>query len=143
MANLEYDDFDDVGGSEEGDVFNEDELDDKEYNELYHYLPQLKTKISSYNDNIPEIDLKEALYYNYFELDKAIEELKSQFPKKKPKSSRKYIFFFFFSPLKKSFLHVPVLGSNSLSDSFKQYSNNIVDTKFDLSIEKIIEAWVR
>lgn len=101
MANLEYDDFDDVGGSEEGDVFNEDELDDKEYNELYHYLPQLKTKISSYNDNIPEIDLKEALYYNYFELDKAIEELKSQFPKKKPKSSRKYIFFFFFLSSKK------------------------------------------
>lgn len=96
MANLEYDDFEDVSGSEEGDIFNEDELDDKEYDELYKYLPQVKTSMSSYNDNIPETDLKEALYYNYFELDKTIEELKSRFPKKRTKSSRKYFFFFFF-----------------------------------------------
>lgn len=105
MANLEYDDFEDVSGSEEGDIFNEDELDDKEYDELYKYLPQVKTSMSSYNDNIPETDLKEALYYNYFELDKTIEELKSRFPKKRTKSSRKYFFFFsFFSKKVHSFM---------------------------------------
>lgn len=101
MANLEYDDFDDVSGSEEGEVFNEDELDDRDYDLLYKRLPQLKTAMSSYNDNIPDIDLKEALYYNYFEIEEGIKELKSRYPKKKAKSNRKYNFFFFFFFLKK------------------------------------------
>ena len=74
------DDFDNYSGEEE---FNEDSLSNEEYDALYAALPQVKAELASYNPQIEEIDIKEALYYNYFEIAAAIEELKSKFPKKK------------------------------------------------------------
>lgn len=76
---MDYDDDDLYDyGSGDAEAFNEDALDDNEYDQLYDVLPKLKAKLASYNDEIPELDLKEALYYNYYELDAAIEEIKSK-----------------------------------------------------------------
>ncbi|KAF7999760.1 hypothetical protein HF325_005609 [Metschnikowia pulcherrima] len=77
------DDFDNYSGEEE---FNEDSLSNEEYDTLYAALPQVKAELASYNPQIEDIDIKEALYYNYFEIAAAIEELKSKFPKKKDDS---------------------------------------------------------
>ncbi|KAM9923334.1 hypothetical protein OXX59_005250 [Metschnikowia pulcherrima] len=76
-------DFDNYSGEEE---FNEDSLSNEEYDTLYAALPQVKAELASYNPQIEDIDIKEALYYNYFEIAAAIEELKSKFPKKKDDS---------------------------------------------------------
>mmetsp|Transcript_6032 Transcript_6032/g.7363 ORF Transcript_6032/g.7363 Transcript_6032/m.7363 type:complete len:102 (-) Transcript_6032:4429-4734(-) len=92
MADFDEDDladYDNYSGEEE---FNEDNLDDQEYDKLYASLPKLKEGIKDYNDEILEIDLKEALYFNYYEIEEAIKELKSRYPKKKTKSM--YIFNF-------------------------------------------------
>lgn len=93
MAGFDEDDladYDNYSGEEE---FNEDNLDDQEYDKLYACLPQLKEDMKDYNDEILEIDLKEALYFNYYEIEEAIKELKSKYPKKKTNSM--YIFQFF------------------------------------------------
>lgn len=93
MAGFDEDDladYDNYSGEEE---FNEDNLDDQEYDKLYACLPQLKEDTKDYNDEILEIDLKEALYFNYYEIEEAIKELKSKYPKKKTNSM--YIFQFF------------------------------------------------
>ncbi|KAK6203557.1 putative elongation factor 1 alpha-like protein [Scheffersomyces amazonensis] len=81
---MDYDDEDYYSHGEdvEGE-FNEDSLPNDEYDKLYELLPKLKAKLKDYNDEIPQQDLKEALYYNYYELGPSIEELKSKFKKKK------------------------------------------------------------
>lgn len=77
-------DIDDDYGSYSGEEeFNEDSLTNEEYDALYETLPQAKEALASYNNDIDELAIKEALYYNYFELEPALEELKSKFPKKK------------------------------------------------------------
>lgn len=86
MANFDEDDLADYDNLSGGDEFIEDDLDDEEYDKLYAALPKLKESIASYNDEIPEIDLKEALYFNYYETEESIKELKSKHPKKKLKS---------------------------------------------------------
>ncbi|KAI5970134.1 hypothetical protein CANMA_000745 [Candida margitis] len=68
---------------EELEQFDEDKLTNEEYDLLHDLLPQLKTKLKSYNDEIPDLALKEALYFNYFELEPSIEELKSNFKTQK------------------------------------------------------------
>lgn len=71
---------DDYDISSEGEnEFNEATLSNEEYDELYRLLPILKQKLSEYNNEIPEKELKESLYYNYYELDPTIDELKSKF----------------------------------------------------------------
>lgn len=63
--------------------FNEDHLDDGEYDELYDKLPLLQSAFDGYNNPaITERILKEALWYNYFNVEDAIAEVKSNF---KPK----------------------------------------------------------
>lgn len=74
------DDYDNYSGDEE---FNEDSLTNEEYDTLYDALPKVKEALASYNSDIDDLAIKEALYYNYFELEPALEELKSKFPKKK------------------------------------------------------------
>lgn len=83
MAPFNDDDLADYDNSAGEEEFNEDSLNDEEYDKLYETLPKLKELIASYNNSIDEMALKEALYYNYYELSDAIEELKSKFPKKK------------------------------------------------------------
>lgn len=73
-------DYDNYSGDEE---FNEDNLDDEEYDNLYSSLAKVKERMKEYNDEIAEIDLKEALYFNYYEIEEAVKELKSKFPKKR------------------------------------------------------------
>lgn len=77
---LQDEDFEDYS-DEEG--FVEDSLNDEEYDKLYATLPSLKEQISSYNSTIDDLKLKEALYYNYYEIEPALEELKAKFPRKK------------------------------------------------------------
>lgn len=67
--------------SDEG--FHEDSLTNEEYDILYELLPQVKKLLELYNPDIDEFSMKEALYYNYFELEPALEELQTKFPKKK------------------------------------------------------------
>lgn len=74
------DDYDNYSGDEE---FNEDLLTNEEYDALHVALPKAKHALSSYNSDIDELAIKEALYYNYFELEPALEELRNKFPKKK------------------------------------------------------------
>lgn len=74
------DDYNDYSGDEE---FNEDSLSNEEYDALYAALPKAKDALSSYNSDIDELSIKEALYYNYFELEPALAELREKFPKKK------------------------------------------------------------
>lgn len=88
MADLVDDDLVDYSEDEE---FNEDKLNDEDYDSLYDALPKLKGKVAQYNDQIGELDLKEALYYNYFNIDDAFNELKERYPKKK--QTGKYICF--------------------------------------------------
>ncbi|KAG4404812.1 hypothetical protein JTP64_005826 [Candida tropicalis] len=81
---MDYDDDDlDYNSQGEEEEFDENKLNNEEYDLLHDMLPELKKKLKDYNDDIPDYDLKEALYYNYFEIDPAIEELKSKFKKKK------------------------------------------------------------
>ncbi|KAK7678872.1 hypothetical protein QCA50_018175 [Cerrena zonata] len=87
MAPFNDDDLADYDNSAGEEEFNEDSLNDEEYDKLYETLPKLKELIASYNNSIDEMALKEALYYNYYELSDAIEELKSKFPKKKEDST--------------------------------------------------------
>lgn len=77
---MDIDGYDNYSGDEE---FNEDSLTNEEYDTLYEILPELKLKLELYNAEIDELSMKEALYYNYFELEPAVEELQSKFPKKK------------------------------------------------------------
>lgn len=80
MANYDDDDLNDYSDGEE---FIEDNLDDAEYDKLYKQLPILKQELSLYNNDIEEIDLKEALYYNYYDIADSVKELKGKYPKKK------------------------------------------------------------
>lgn len=70
------------------DEFNEETLSNEEYDQLHRVLPILKEKLADYNREIPDFDLKEALYYNYFEVEPSLEEIKSKFKK------RMYLFKF-------------------------------------------------
>lgn len=67
----------------ENEEFHEDQLTNDEYEQLHEVLPLLKLELAPYNDEIPEYDLKEALYYNYFEIEPTVDELKSKFKKSK------------------------------------------------------------
>lgn len=78
---MDYDDDDLDYSSHEEEEFDENKLNNDEYDLLHDTLPALKEKLKSYNDEIPEYDLKEALYYNYFEIEPTVEELKSKFKK--------------------------------------------------------------
>ncbi|CAH2355650.1 elongation factor 1 alpha-like protein [[Candida] railenensis] len=79
---------DDYDIASDGEEFNEDTLDDDEYEQLYAQLPLLKKELESYNDDIQEIDMKEALYFNYYKINEAVEELKDKYPKKKKVNSK-------------------------------------------------------
>ena len=78
---MDFDDDELDYSSHEEEDFDENKLNNEEYDLLHEMLPGLKEKLRSYNDEIPEYDLKEALYYNYFEIGPAIDELKSKFKK--------------------------------------------------------------
>lgn len=77
---MDLDDADYSSGEEE---FNEDALNNEDYDKLYELLPVVQKEIASYNDTVDELSIKEALYYNYFDVEPAIQELKDKFPKKK------------------------------------------------------------
>ncbi|QEL59320.1 hypothetical protein SBP28_001366 [Candidozyma auris] len=79
---------DDYLSEEEG--FNEDALSNEEYDHLYELLPVVKKDLASYNDSIDDLSIKEAIYYNYFELEPTVEDLKSRFPKKKVKAKTNF-----------------------------------------------------
>ena len=66
-----------------GEEFHEDNLDDEEYEKLYALLPKLKLDLATYNDEVPEEFLKEALYYNYYSIEEALNGIKEKIPKKK------------------------------------------------------------
>ncbi|CUM62531.1 uncharacterized protein PRCAT00000082001 [Priceomyces carsonii] len=114
------DDIDDFDTYSDDDNFDEDKLDNEEYSKLYDSLPKLKMAISSYNDEIPEIDLKEALYYNYYKLDETIEELKSKFPKK---SKYSYIFGFSFFLVSLSNM-INLVNSSLRKRNYKEFNKS-------------------
>lgn len=80
MSAFDQDDLEDYDSLEE---FNEDLLNDEDYDQLYASLPAVKEALNNYNNTIPEYDVKESLYSNYYNLDESVKDLKSRFPKKK------------------------------------------------------------
>lgn len=78
---FDSDDLEDYDGSGH-EEFHEDDLDDQEYDQLYEELPKLKKVLQDYNDEIPEYDLKEALYYVHYDVDAANKDLRTRFKKK-------------------------------------------------------------
>ena len=80
---MDYDEDELNYHSEEGEEeeFHEDNLTNEEYELLHQLLPKLKLQLKDYNDEIDDYNLKESLYYNYFELKPTIEELKSKYKK--------------------------------------------------------------
>ncbi|KAG7664055.1 uncharacterized protein J8A68_002433 [[Candida] subhashii] len=80
---MDYDEDELNYRSEEGEEeeFHEDNLTNEEYELLHQLLPKLKLQLKDYNDEIDDYNLKESLYYNYFELKPTIEELKSKYKK--------------------------------------------------------------
>lgn len=88
---MDVDDYDTYSGDEE---FDESTLTNEEYDTLHEVLPKAKEALESYNRNIDELSIKEALYYNYFELEPALEELRSKFPKLKGMSNHFFQTFF-------------------------------------------------
>lgn len=82
MAGYGHED-DDYDIASDGEEFNEDTLDDAEYDQLYAQLPILKKELANYNEDILEIDMKEALYYNYYKIEDSVNELKDKYPRKK------------------------------------------------------------
>ncbi|CAK7909620.1 elongation factor 1 alpha-like protein [[Candida] anglica] len=86
MPQFDDDDLEDYQNySAEEEAFNEEALDDAEYDKLYASLPILKQQVADYNDEMDELDMKEALYYNYYAVEEAVKELKEKYPKKKVK----------------------------------------------------------
>lgn len=84
MPQFDDDDLEDYQNySAEEEAFNEEALDDAEYDKLYALLPILKQQVADYNDEMDELDMKEALYYNYYAVEEAVKELKEKYPKKK------------------------------------------------------------
>ncbi|ODV88224.1 hypothetical protein CANARDRAFT_26378 [[Candida] arabinofermentans NRRL YB-2248] len=84
----DYDDDDIIdyeNDTQAGEQFNEDNLNDEDYNLLYDLLPELKEKTKLYQ--IPDDKLKELLWLNYFELDDTLEEIKRDFKPKKTTSN--------------------------------------------------------
>lgn len=117
-------DYSDYSGEEE---FHEDSLSNEEYDALYAALPKVKEALLSYNSDIPDLDIKEALYYHYFEVEPACEELRSKFPKKKGM----YLFLLFDpanSKLIEDFVPITPLGCHIISvstqDLFTHFSQH-------------------
>ncbi|EGW29922.1 uncharacterized protein SPAPADRAFT_144545, partial [Spathaspora passalidarum NRRL Y-27907] len=76
---MDYDEDDLDYPSEEDYEFHEDNLSNEDYEKLHKYLPQLKDIMSEYDAD--EYDLKESLYFNYFDVSASVQELKSKFKK--------------------------------------------------------------
>lgn len=75
---MDYD-SDDLDYSDNEQEFNEDSLSNEDYQQLYETLPVLKEKLKNYNSTIPEIDLKECLYANYFNIEDSLNEIKQNY----------------------------------------------------------------
>lgn len=82
MSHLYDDDLEDYANQSE-EEFNEDQLDDEEYEKLYEALPLLRATVHAYNEDIGDQPLKEALYYNYYSVEEALAEIKDKFARKK------------------------------------------------------------
>ena len=67
---MDYDDDYEDYSQDEG--FDEDKLTNEEYEQLHEVLPKLRKQLATYNDEIPEYDLKEALYANYWDVDASL-----------------------------------------------------------------------
>lgn len=60
---MDYDEDElDYNSQDELDQFDEDKLTNEEYELLHELLPQLKAKLKSFNDDIPELALKSSLF---------------------------------------------------------------------------------
>ncbi|ODV98184.1 hypothetical protein PACTADRAFT_20341, partial [Pachysolen tannophilus NRRL Y-2460] len=76
-----------------GEEFIEDELSNEDLDLLYDLLPKLKDQFANYNNSaINDQVLKETLWYNYYNLEDSIKEIKSKFkPVKKTEIEAKKI----------------------------------------------------
>ncbi|KAK6454320.1 uncharacterized protein RJT20DRAFT_136680 [Scheffersomyces xylosifermentans] len=77
---MDYDDELDYA-SHEDEEFNEESLPNDEYDKLHSSLAELKKELLNYNDEIPEFDLKEALYFNFYDVPAALAEIKDRYKK--------------------------------------------------------------
>lgn len=111
MVDYDEDDLLDYREGSAEEDFNEDLLDDEEYNKLYKSLDSLKEKIATYNDEINDEELKQALYFNFYDVDEAFAEIKEKFPKKKQKG--KSFFNFFWSYFNRQYILSSILGFHS------------------------------
>lgn len=81
MPDYSDDDMIDYQG-QENDQFDEDALNDEEYDDLYELLPKIQEFSKSFNNpELTELKLKELLWLNYFDLEKTKTEIQSNFKK--------------------------------------------------------------
>ncbi|GMF00635.1 unnamed protein product [[Candida] boidinii] len=91
MPDYSDDDMIDYQG-QENDQFDEDALNDEEYDDLYELLPKIQEFSKSFNNpELTELKLKELLWLNYFDLEKTKTEIQSNF--KKISEKRMYLLF--------------------------------------------------
>lgn len=94
MPDYSDDDMIDYQG-QENDQFDEDALNDEEYDDLYELLPKIQEFSKSFNNpELTELKLKELLWLNYFDLEKTKTEIQSGF--KRISEKRMYLLSFFF-----------------------------------------------
>ncbi|OWB69707.1 nucleotide binding protein [[Candida] boidinii] len=91
MPDYSDDDMIDYQG-QDNDQFDEDALNDEEYEDLYELLPKIQEFSKSFNNpELTELKLKELLWLNYFDLEKTKTEIQSNF--KKILEKRMYLLF--------------------------------------------------
>ncbi|OWB60875.1 organic cyclic compound binding protein [[Candida] boidinii] len=87
MPDYSDDDMIDYQG-QENDQFDEDALNDEEYDDLYELLPKIQEFSKSFNNpELTELKLKELLWLNYFDLEKTKTEIQSGFKRISEKPS--------------------------------------------------------
>lgn len=81
--NYSQDDMEDYANENDSDEqFNEDNLNDEDYNTLYELLPKVKEQTDGKYRNLDDQKIKELLWMNYFSIDDTIEEIKRSYKSK-------------------------------------------------------------
>lgn len=76
---MDYD-TDDIHSNDDIDL-NEHELNDDDYKTLYDNLKLVKESLSSYNNTIPDLIIKQVLYDQDFDINDTVKILRKRYKK--------------------------------------------------------------
>lgn len=81
--NYSQDDMEDYANESDGEEqFNEDNLNDEDYNTLYELFPKVKKQTDDKYRDLSDQKIKELLWMNYFSVDDTMDEIKRTFKSK-------------------------------------------------------------